>query len=124
MLIKQTLPDAVIYDLLKSDLYLNLLKNPSILRQEVTDNKKIIVIDEIQKIPALLDEVHYLIENIGAKFLLTGSSARKLRKGGVNLLGGRARHRTLQPFIYKELTNFDLHRALTYGLIPSIYLSD
>jgi predicted AAA+ superfamily ATPase len=124
LLAKTTLPNAVVYDLLKSDLFLTLHKNPSRLREEITDNTSTVVIDEIQRIPALLNEVHYLIENVGVRFLLTGSSARKLRRGGVNLLGGRARSRRLHPFVYKELESFDLKRALQFGLIPSIYLSD
>jgi len=124
LLAKMTLPNAVVYDLLKSDLYLTLQQNPSRLREEITDNNSIVVIDEIQKIPALLDEVHYLIENVGVRFLMTGSSARKLRRGGVNLLGGRARSRRLHPFVYRELDSFNLERALQFGLIPTIYLSD
>jgi len=85
----------------------------------------LVVIDEIQKLPALLDEVQLLIETRGLRFLLTGSSARKLRRSGVNLLGGRARSRHLHPFSWKELgPRFDLMAALNRGLIPSIYFSD
>lgn len=86
---------------------------------------KIVIIDEIQKLPALLDEVHRLIEKHGISFLLTGSSARKLRRGGVNLLGGRARSRNLHPLTFSELKErFSLTKALNRGLIPSIYFSD
>ncbi len=83
------------------------------------------MIDEIQKIPALLDEVHLIIEERGVHFLLTGSSARKLRRGGVNLLGGRARSRYLHPFLWPELDpdSFDLLSVLNFGLLPSIYSS-
>jgi predicted AAA+ superfamily ATPase len=79
----------------------------------------------VQRLPALLNEVHRLIEERGMRFLLTGSSARKLRGGGVNLLGGRARTRYLHPLTWKELGgHFDLNRALQNGLLPSIYFSD
>jgi len=124
-LIKQQFSDCRIYDLLDSETYFQLNFNPKKLEQEITKENKIIVIDEIQKLPNLLDEVHLIIEKYGVNFLLTGSSARKLRKKGVNLLGGRARVRNLYPFIYKELKErFNLERVLNYGLIPSIYLSD
>jgi len=83
------------------------------------------VIDEIQRLPELLNEVHRLIEERGVRFLLTGSSARKLRRGGINLLGGRARTRYLHPLTSKELKqHFDLFLAIERGLIPSIYFSD
>ena len=84
-----------------------------------------VVIDEIQRLPELLNEVHRLIEKRGTRFLLTGSSARKLRRGGVNLLGGRARTRYLHPLIARELgRRFDLARAVARGTLPSIYFSD
>jgi predicted AAA+ superfamily ATPase len=101
-----------------------LSRDPWRLRQEVQDRGALVVIDEIQKLPGLLDEVQWLIEERRCRFLLTGSSARKLRHGGVNLLGGRARSRTLHPFVSAELADFDLLRALSYGTLPSIYLSD
>jgi uncharacterized protein len=123
MLISQTLPNARIYNLLRSDLFLRLSANPSQLRNEVQPGE-LVVIDEIQRIPELLNEIHLLIEEKSARFLLTGSSARKLRRGGVNLLGGRARHRRLHPFVYNELSFEDLHRVLRYGLLPPIYFSD
>jgi predicted AAA+ superfamily ATPase len=83
------------------------------------------VIDEIQRLPALLNEVHRLIEERGIRFLLTGSSARKLRTGGVNLLGGRARMKYLHPLTSHELgARFELERAGVRGLLPSIYFSD
>src|SRR5689334_23073634 len=88
-------PKAHWYDLLKSDLHLQLEKNPHLLREEILayspeQLKQPIIIDEIQKIPALLNEVHWLIENTRAQFILCGSSARKLKRLGTNLLGGRA----------------------------------
>lgn len=124
-LIQNTLQEFRYYNLLKTDIYLRLNWAPQRLREEITENDKIVIIDEIQKLPILLDEVHYLIEEKDIHFLLTESSARKLRSKGVNLLGGRARTRHMRPFIYKELNNdFRLLRALDTGLIPSIYFSD
>lgn len=113
------------YNLLDSETYLRLSRSPKRLREESTPKDRIIIIDEIQKLPELLDEVHLLIEENRTHFLLTGSSARKLRRGGINLLGGRARTRYLHPFSYSELKGrFDLLRALNHGLLPSIYFSD
>lgn len=116
-------PDHV-YNLLESDTYLRLSQAPQRIRQEILHKNLVVVIDEIQKLPQLLDEVHLLIESMRTRFLLTGSSARKLRRGGVNLLGGRARHRILHPFVSCELPEIDLQRVLNWGLIPSIYFSD
>lgn len=124
-LIQNTLPDCRVYDLLRTDVYLRLSRSPERLRQEISGEERIVVIDEIQKLPILLDEVHSLIEEKKIHFLLTGSSARKLRSKGVNLLGGRARTRRLHPFIYRELDKkFDLLKALDIGLIPFVYFSD
>jgi len=124
-LISKSLTEFRVYDLLDSDTYLTLSREPNRLEQEILPHEKIIIIDEIQKLPFLLDEVHRIIEKYGVHFLLTGSSARKLRRGGVNLLGGRARSRYLHPFIFLELkARFNLLKALNNGLIPSIYLSD
>jgi uncharacterized protein len=114
-----------IYDLLDTTTYLNLSQHPGRIEEELETGDRIIVIDEIQRLPDLLHEVHKLIEKRKIKFLLTGSSARKLRRGGINLLGGRARIKHLYPFTRKELGGqFDLERALTAGLLPSIYFSD
>ncbi len=124
-LIHQSLPGVRVYDLLDTSIYLALSQNPLRLSQELTPQDHIVVIDEIQRIPDLLNEVHRLIEMRRIKFLLTGSSARKLRRGGVNLLGGRARTKHLHPLTYKELgKDFDLSQALTRGTLPSIYFSD
>lgn len=123
-LLRHTVQGYPTYNLLDSRTLLNFSQSPSRLGEEVGD-AKIAIIDEIQMLPELLNEVHRLIEERKTHFLLTGSSARKLRHGGVNLLGGRARTRTLHPFIYRELgSQFDLLRALDVGLIPSIYFSD
>ncbi|MGQ9647337.1 MAG: ATP-binding protein [Thermodesulfobacteriota bacterium] len=124
-LIHHTLKGVKIYDLLDSSIYLALSQNPGRIGQELTKDDRIVVIDEIQRLPILLNEVHRLIETHGIRFLLTGSSARKLRRGGVNLLGGRARTKYLHPFTSKELGDkFDLTRAVERGLLPSIYFSD
>lgn len=82
------------------------------------------MLDEIQRIPELLNEVHRLIEKRHLHFLLTGSSARKLKKQGINLLAGRARQAELFPLTFHEIPNFQLQRYLTYGGLPMIYLSD
>jgi uncharacterized protein len=124
-LIRHTLKGVKVYDLLDTSIYLALSQNPSRIGQELTAKDRIVVIDEIQRLPILLNEVHRLIETRGIRFLLTGSSARKLRRGGVNLLGGRARTKYLHPLTYKELGDkFDLARAMERGLLPSIYFSD
>ena len=124
-LIRHKLENARVYDLLDSEIYLTLSRHPRRISEEIQANDRIVVIDEIQRLPELLNEVHRLIEARGIRFLLTGSSARKLRRGGINLLGGRARTKYLHPLTYKELNRrFDLLKAIERGLIPSIYFSD
>jgi predicted AAA+ superfamily ATPase len=124
-LIQRTLKDARIYDLLDTSIYLALSQNPGRMAQELNPKDRIVVIDEIQRLPELLNEVHRLIESRGLRFLLTGSSARKLRRGGINLLGGRARTKYLHPLTHAELgERFDLRLAMERGLLPSIYFSD
>ena len=124
-LIRHSLKGVRSYDLLDHSVYLSLSQNPSRIAQEINPRDKIVVVDEIQRLPVLLNEVHRLIEERGIRFLLTGSSARKLRRGGVNLLGGRARTKYMHPLTYRELGNqFDLLKAIERGLLPSIYLSD
>jgi predicted AAA+ superfamily ATPase len=124
-LVRHALPEARIYDLLDADVFLTLSRRPAQLGEELGPSDRLVVLDEIQKLPILLDEVHRLIEQRRIRFVLTGSSARKLRRGGVNLLGGRAPSRTLHPFTYRELGSaFDLTRALDRGLLPAIYFSD
>jgi uncharacterized protein len=124
-LLRRMLPEARVYDLLDASIYLALSQRPSRLGEELSPRDRLVVIDEIQRLPELLNEVHRLIEERGTRFLLTGSSARKLRRGGVNLLGGRARTRYLHPLCYRELgERFDLPRAIERGLLPSIYFSD
>ena len=124
-LVRAALPGVKVYDLLDSATYLSLSRNPGQLAEELGPGDRVVVIDEVQRLPDLLNEVHRLIETRHTRFLLTGSSARKLRGGGVNLLGGRARVRRLHPLTWRELgARFSLPRALTNGLLPSIYFSE
>lgn len=126
-LIKQQLSEtATVIDLLDSRLYLRLLGSPHDLESIIYSGHKtgIVVIDEIQRIPELLNEVHRLIENKKITFLLTGSSARKLRKGKANLLAGRVWESRMFPLTWKEITNFNLDRFLHYGGLPAVYLSN
>ena len=109
--------------MLDSKVYLRLKGDPSLLRPLIT--KPIVVIDEVQRIPELLNEVHRLIENENKRFLLTGSSSRKLKRGGTNLLAGRAFMAELFPLTWFEISrksNFDLHRYLRFGGLPMAYL--
>lgn len=124
-LLKQQFADAFWIDLLDYDLFLTLSRHPTRLRQMLEAQvSKTIVIDEVQKIPHLMDEIHWLIENRGFQFVLSGSSARKFRRGHVNLLGGRAWRFELYPLVTAELKNdFNLDRALLCGLLPTHYFS-
>jgi predicted AAA+ superfamily ATPase len=124
-LVRHNLKNVPVYDLLDSSVYLALSRNPGRISEELAPEERLVVVDEIQRLPELLNEVHRLIETRGIRFLLTGSSARKLRRGGVNLLGGRARTKYLHPLTFRELNkDFNLFRAIERGLIPSIYFSD
>ncbi len=124
-MIRQQLADIRTYNLLDQTLFIRLSRNPALIREALTPETRTIVIDEIQKMPALLNEVQLMIEEHGVRFFLTGSSARTLRRKGVNLLGGRARSRVLHPFVSTELGDrFQLERALEFGLLPPIYFSD
>lgn len=124
-LLKQLFPQARYYDLLKSDEFERLSRSPKLLREELQDCPKdtLVIIDEVQKLPVLLDEVHWLMTNSELRFILTGSSARKLRRSGVNLLGGRALLYYFYPLVSAELgDDFDIDRAVNNGLIPRHYL--
>lgn len=122
-LLKINFPTAVYINLLRSKDEEALSKNPASLREIVHGNpNKKIIIDEIQKIPKLLDEVHDLIEEGYDHFILTGSSARKLKRGSANLLGGRAAYRALFPFTSFELKDkFHLETALALGTLPKLF---
>ncbi len=123
-LLRSLFPHARLYDLLKTDVRMTFQLRPALLREEceLMDEGELVIIDEVQKVPALLDEVHWLIENRGLRFILSGSSARKLRRSGANLLGGRALKFTLFPFVSAEIPDFDLSRALNNGMLPRHYL--
>jgi uncharacterized protein len=124
-LIRNQLRNVKLYNLLQTDTFARLSSRPSLVREELDTKTKIIIIDEVQKLPVLLDEVQNLIEENGIHFLLTGSSSRKLKRSKSNLLGGRARIRHLYPFTWKELGDtFSLQRALQFGLLPSVYFSE
>lgn len=121
-LVHHTLSNTTVIDLLDSKSYRAYLKNPSILSEQ--DLEPIVVIDEVQKLPELLDEVHRLIETRRLTFLLTGSSSRKLKRGGANLLAGRAWWAELFPLTSQEIPEFDLLTYLNRGGLPVIYPSD
>ena len=117
--IRQNFPEAPLVDLLKSDVYAEYASRPALLRERFAATRHpLIVIDEIQKVPSLLDEVHWLIENASQRFLLTGSSARKLRRGHANLLAGRAWRRQMTPLSLMEVEDLDLERSMISGLLP------
>ncbi len=116
-------PDAVFIDLLKSDVFAEYAARPWLLRERLNDVSEIVVIDEVQMAPDLLNEIHWLIENRGVQFILTGSSARKLRRGHANLLGGRAWRYTMGPLCRPEVGDYDLEDVMLRGLLPSHFLS-
>jgi predicted AAA+ superfamily ATPase len=126
-LVRSLLPSgAWTVDLLEHDTALRYAKDPSLFRREaehkIDSGARTIFVDEVQKVPALLDEVHSLIERRKARFILTGSSARKLKRGGANLLAGRAAVRRLHPLTLREMGDgFDLDRALRYGTLPAVF---
>lgn len=120
--VKAAFPQAVYLDLLEAELFNDLLANPQRLENFIPRNTgNWVIIDEVQRIPELLNEVHRLIEKYRYKFILTGSSARKLRQKGFDLLGGRALAYAMHPFTAVELKgDFDLDRALCFGQLPSV----
>lgn len=130
--LKQKFPDSPRFDFLKTDFHFEILKNPARLREQIVaglDNKTIdpavpIILDEVQKVPAVLDEIHWLIEERKCSFILCGSSARKLKRGHANMLGGRAWRYEMRPLVFQEIPDFNLLRGLNNGLIPSHYLQE
>jgi len=121
-------PDSLYFDLLDMQLFLHYTQSPYLFREELLNQpqdklQNPIIIDEFQKVPALLNEVHLLIEKHKLQFILCGSSARKLKTQSTNLLGGRAWVYHFFPLVYPEIPNFDLLHALQYGLLPKHYLS-
>jgi len=125
-LLKQLFPETPYYDLLKSDVYSKYRLQPSLFRDEcmMLDEGALVIIDEVQKIPALLDEVHWLMSNRNMRFILCGSSARKLKRTGANLLGGRAIRKVLHPLVSGEIPDFDLDKAVNHGMLPRHYLAE
>ena len=119
-LVRRTFPDAAVYDLLEADTFRQLSIHPEYLRQTLDPGRRIVVVDEVQKCPPLLDEVHLLIErNRALRFVLTGSSARKLRRGGANLLAGRARVARLHPLVSAEAGAERLLDRVNHGGLPA-----
>ena len=121
--INRRFADSVIIDLLKTDVFADYASRPSLLRERYQEYRGSVVIDEIQMVPDLLNEIHWLIENTDISFLMTGSSARKLRRGHANLLGGRAWRYTMAPLTYAEPQGFDLELIMVSGLLPPHFLS-
>ncbi|MCP5505437.1 MAG: ATP-binding protein [Chlamydiales bacterium] len=124
--IKTNFPNALYFDLLDYQTYRGLLSDPTSLRDKIPEGfEEFIILDEVQRIPELLNEVHRLIEEKRYRFGLTGSSARKLKQKGVNLLAGRAVIHHMHPLLYQELgKDFSLSHALEYGLLPSTFEKD
>ena len=125
--LKKTFPESLVFDFLKTDLMLSLAKRPSLLRERILAKgfevlSHPIILDEVQKVPQVLDEVHWLIENRGLRFILCGSSARKLKRGQANLLGGRAWRYEMFPLVTAEIKDVNLLKALNNGMIPVHYL--
>jgi predicted AAA+ superfamily ATPase len=126
-LLGATYPDAIWIDLLKADEYRRYLQNPEVLRGELAERPSVrqVVVDEVQKVPQLLDEAHWLHEHRGIHFALCGSSARKVKRGQANLLGGRAVRYELLGLTAQEIgRDFRLDRILNHGYLPRMYLSD
>jgi uncharacterized protein len=130
-LLRQLFPESPYYDLLDAGLFRRLSARPGLLEEELLASFRATggqtgpaIIDEVQKLPELLDEVQRLISAHRWRFILSGSSARKLKRGGGNLLGGRAVRRDLMPLTAGEIPGFSLERALNHGLLPAHYLDD
>jgi len=121
--INHHLADFQMIDLLKTDVFAEYASRPSLLRERFRNYRGLIVIDEIQMVPDLLNEIHWMIENTDASFLMTGSSARKLRRGHANLLAGRAWRYTMTPLSYVETEGFDLENIFISGLLPPHFIS-
>ena len=125
-LLQERFKDAVYYDLLIPSVRRSFKRNPDLFREALSSKPAgtLVIVDEIQKVPELLDLVHWLMVNRGLRFILSGSSARKLKKSGANTLGGRAQPRTLFPLVWKEVTDFQIDRAVQNGMIPRHYLAE
>ena len=125
-LLKERFPQSARFDLLDTRRFLTFTREPWLFAEQVlaldtAHRQQPILVDEVQRVPALLDEIHRMIEGDGLSFVLCGSSARKLKRGGANLLGGRAWRFALHPLAWPEVPDFDLLRALDRGLVPEHY---
>lgn len=122
-LLKNRFPQAIYIDLLNSDLRRRFKQNAALFKEMLTKYpaETLVIVDEIQKVPELLDEVHSLMVDYGLHFILSGSSARKIKKSGANQLGGRAIPETLYPLVSAEITDYDLNKAIQNGTIPRHY---
>ena len=123
-LLKDRFKDAIYYDLLLPKVRKALKRNPESFKEALQDKPAgtLVIVDEIQKVPELLDIVHWLMSNRGLHFILSGSSARKLKRSGANTLGGRAIPETLYPLVWPEVTDYQLDRAVQNGMIPRHYM--
>lgn len=121
--LQQHFPDAILIDFLKTDIFADYISRPSLLRERYQDTQQFIIIDEVQMVPDILNEIHWLIENTQLSFLLTGSSPRKLRRKHANLLGGRAWRYEMTPLSATEIEGFNLESAVITGLLPPHILS-
>jgi len=125
-LLKKQFPNAIYFDLLQTDVLNRFRQRPALLREslEQANGGSLVIIDEIQQIPELLNEIHWLITNRQIRFILCGSSARKLKRQGVNTLGGRAVPQYLFPFVSCEIPDFNIDRAVNNGMIPRHYMKE
>ena len=125
-LLKTTLPTAEVVDLLQTDVYYDYVRTPSLLRQRFSKLKGTLTVDEVQRVPDLIHEVHWLIENTRVRVVVSGSSARKLRRGGVTNLAGRLRTARLFPLTWSELKaaghSIELKTLLQFGGLPPVVL--
>lgn len=124
-LLRTTFPESALFDFLDTDLYFRCLKRPAVFREMVLalsakEKRLPVIVDEVQKVPEVLDEIHRLIENDGLSFLLCGSNTRKLKRSHANMLGGRAWRFELFPLVSKETGDLDLIRAINQGLTRCI----
>lgn len=124
-------PEAIFIDLLQSEVFAKYSLHPEYIRSEILaideDKRKnlVVVIDEVQKVPQILNEIHWMIENIkDVSFVLCGSSSRKLKSSGGNLLGGRAWRYQMLPLCYSEIKELDWNKIFNSGLIPEHYSSE
>ncbi|MBW1786060.1 MAG: ATP-binding protein [Deltaproteobacteria bacterium] len=121
--INRHFPGAILIDMLKTDVFADFASRPALLRERYQNYQGLIIIDEIQMVPSLLNEIHWMIENTDVSFFMTGSSTRKLRRSHANLLAGRAWRYTMTPLAWCETAGFELTEVFVSGLLPPHYLS-